>query len=77
LIFLEKKKKKTVIEVEKASTTVERMGVEQANPLILASICGMLASIVDGSIGTFPHTNLRIEVYDVVMDILVEAPLKM
>jgi hypothetical protein len=67
----------TIVEVQKASTTVERMGVEEPNPLVLASVSGMLVSIVDGSIGSMPHTNSRIEIHDIVMDIFVEAPLKM
>jgi hypothetical protein len=46
------------------------------NPLILAGISGALASIVNGSIGAVPHVNLRSKIHDVVMDILVEAPLK-
>jgi hypothetical protein len=66
----------TVVEVQKASTAVERMGVEKFNPLVLAGIHGALASIVDGSIGMLPHTNPRTEIHDIVMDILVKAPLK-
>jgi hypothetical protein len=66
----------TVIEVQKASTAIERVGVEEMNPLILAGIGGMLASIVDGSIGMPPHTNPRSKIRDVVMDIFVKAPLK-
>jgi hypothetical protein len=66
----------TIVEVQKASTAVERTGVEESTPLVLAGVCGALASIVDGSIGAFPHTNPRIKICDVVMDILVEAPLK-
>jgi hypothetical protein len=46
------------------------------DPLVLAGISGALASIVNGSIGTPPHTNLRSKIRDIVMDILVEAPLK-
>jgi hypothetical protein len=45
------------------------------NPLILAGVSGTLVSIVDGSIGMVPHANLRSKIRDVVMDILVEAPL--
>jgi hypothetical protein len=36
----------------------------------------MLVSMVDGSIGVLPHTNLRRKICDIVMDIFVEAPLK-
>jgi hypothetical protein len=67
----------TVIEVQKASTSIERMGVEKANPLILAGVSDMLASIVDGSMGMFPHTNSRAMIHDIVVGFFVEAPLKM
>jgi hypothetical protein len=66
----------TIVEVQKASTAVERMGVEESNPLVPAGVSGTLAGIVNGSIGTFPHANPRIEIRDVVMDIFVEAPLE-
>jgi hypothetical protein len=33
---------------------------KKKNPLILASVSNTFASIVDGSIGTLPHTNPRV-----------------
>jgi hypothetical protein len=67
----------TVVEVQEASTSVERTGFKYTNPLILAGISGVLASIVDGSIGALPCTNPRSKIRDVVMDVFVKAPLEM